>query len=79
MTVNPGLTDTEGFPQERFLSHPVLRHAVVGPERVANAIVTGLLERRREIFVPAYYRVATALQGLAPATTSRLASRRGPG
>jgi short-subunit dehydrogenase len=79
MTVNPGLTDTEGFPQERFLSHPVLRHAVVGPDRVADAIVTGLLERRREIFVPAYYRVAAALQGLAPATTSRLASRRGPG
>jgi uncharacterized protein len=79
LTVNPGLTHTEGFSQERFLAHPVLRHAVVGPERVADAVIDGLLERRREIFVPAYYRVAAALQGLLPATTSRLASKRAPG
>jgi hypothetical protein len=75
-TVNPGLTHTEGFPQDEFLQHPVWRHAVIGPERVADAIVDALRFRRREVFVPGYYRLATALQGLAPSTVSRLAGRR---
>lgn len=76
ITVNPGLTDTEGFPQERFLAHPVWRHAVVSPERVAAAIVDALDRRSTEVTVPGYYRLATALQGLVPATVTRLASRR---
>ncbi|MCL4290224.1 MAG: SDR family NAD(P)-dependent oxidoreductase [Thermoleophilia bacterium] len=79
VTVNPGLTDTEGFPQDRFLDHPVWRHAVVSAERVAAAIVAALDSGRGEIFVPGYYRAATALQGLAPGTVTRLASRRPPG
>ena len=62
-TVNPGLTQTEGFPQDRFLAHPVLRHAVVTPERVADAIVTALVRDRREVFVPGYYRVGGILAG----------------
>jgi short-subunit dehydrogenase len=78
-TVNPGLTHTEGFPQDGFVSHPVWRHAVVGPERVADAILDALRHDRAEVFVPSYYRIATALQGLAPATVARLASRRRPG
>jgi len=73
-TINPGLTHTEGFPQDAILANRVLRHAVVEPERVADAIVTALAADRREVFVPGYYRVAAALQGLAPATISRLAS-----
>jgi short-subunit dehydrogenase len=79
LTVNPGLTHTEGFPQDRFLGHRVFRHAVVTPERVAEAIVDALLRGRSEVFVPGYYRLATALQGLAPSTVVRLASRRLPG
>lgn len=75
-TVNPGLTQTEGFPQDRFLSHPVLRHAVVTPERVADAIVTALVRDRREVFVPGYYRAASILAGLVPGTVARLAARR---
>jgi short-subunit dehydrogenase len=78
-TVNPGLTHTEGFPKDRFLSHRVLRHAVTSPEHVADAILGALARDRRETFVPAYYRAAAALQGLAPATYVRLASRRATG
>jgi short-subunit dehydrogenase len=79
LTVNPGLTHTEGFPQDRILRHPYLRHAVVTPEAVADAIVRALRAGRREMFVPGYYRAAAVLQGLAPTTVVRLASRRGPG
>jgi short-subunit dehydrogenase len=76
LTVNPGLTHTEGFPQDRFLAHPVWRRTVITPERVAEAIVDALARRRGEITVPAYYRAAAMLQGIAPQTVARLASRR---
>ena len=76
LTVIPGLTHTEGFPQDRFISHPVWRRAVTTPERVADAIVDGIAGGATEVTVPGYYRVASLLQGLAPATLTRLASRR---
>lgn len=78
-TVNPGLTHTEGFPQDAFVAHPVWRHTVVSPERVASAIVHCVEHGRAEVFVPAYYRAATLLQALAPGTVARLAARRRPG
>lgn len=78
-TVNPGLTHTEGFPQDAFVAHPVWRHAVVSPERVAAAIVRCIERDRAEVYVPAYYRAAMLLQALAPATVARLAARRRPG
>ena len=76
LTVNPGLTHTEGFPQDRFLAHPVWRRAVVTPERVADAIVAAIADGRTEVTVPGYYRVASLLQGVAPGAMTRLASRR---
>jgi 3-oxoacyl-[acyl-carrier protein] reductase len=78
-TVNPGFTHTEGFPQDSFLAHPVWRHTVVSPERVAAAILDSVERDRPEVFVPGYYRAATLLQAFAPATLARLAARRGPG
>ena len=78
-TVNPGLTHTEGFPQDAYVSHPVFRHAVVSPERVADSILAALAADRREVFVPRFYRLAAAFQGIAPSTYARLASRRPPG
>jgi NAD(P)-dependent dehydrogenase (short-subunit alcohol dehydrogenase family) len=78
-TVNPGLTHTDGFPQDAFVTHPVWRHAVVTPERVASAIVDCVARDRGETFVPGYYRLATLLQAFAPATVSKLAARRRPG
>ena len=79
LTVNPGLTHTEGFPQERFLRRRYARHAVVTPEKVADAVVDALRHGRREVFVPGYYRLAATVSGLAPVTVSRLAGRRAPG
>ena len=73
-TVNPGLTHTEGFPQTEILENRVLRHAVTTPERVADVILAALAHDRREVFVPGYYRLATALQGVAPSAISRLVS-----
>jgi 3-oxoacyl-[acyl-carrier protein] reductase len=77
-TVNPGLTHTEGFPQETFLAHPFWRHAVVGADRVADAILSALDRDQAEIFVPGFYRLAAVLHGIAPATVSRIAARRRP-
>lgn len=77
-TVNPGLTHTEGFPQDVFVAHPVWRRAVVTPERVASAIVEAVARDRPEVFVPGYYRAAALLQAFAPATVARLAARRRP-
>jgi short-subunit dehydrogenase len=74
-TVNPGLTHTEGFPQREAASHPLWRHAVTSPERVADAILHALDRDRPEVFVPGYYRIAAALQGLAPSTVTDLAGR----
>jgi short-subunit dehydrogenase len=79
LTVNPGLTHTEGFPQDRFLGHPLWRRAVVTPEHVADAIVAALARGRSEVTVPGYYRTASILQALAPGAVARLASRRLPG
>jgi short-subunit dehydrogenase len=76
LTVNPGLTHTEGFPQDRFLAHPVWRRAVVTPERVADAIVDAIAGGATEVTVPGYYRFASLLQGLAPGALTRLASTR---
>lgn len=78
-TVNPGLTHTEGFPQDEFLGRPLLRRAVVTPEHVAASIVRAVDRGTAELFVPRYYRIAAALEGVAPTTLGRLASRRRAG
>lgn len=74
-TVNPGFTQTDGFRHDDLLAHPVLRRLVIGPERVADAVLAALALDRRETFVPAGFRLVAALQGLAPSTFGRLASR----
>lgn len=78
-TINPGLTHTEGFPQDRYLAHPLYRRAVVTPELVAETILDALRRDRREVFVPGYYRLASLLQAVAPSAIARAVSRRPPG
>ena len=73
LTVNPGLVETEGFPQERLGR---LQTIVVGPDLVADRIVRALVRGRTEIFVPAWYRPAAWLQSMAPGTLARLRGRR---
>ena len=77
LTVSPGPVATAGFPQAKLLAHPIARHFVVTDEACAAAIVRGLEHRKREIFVPQYWRLAGIAQAIAPQTIARLAARAG--
>lgn len=75
-TILPGYVQTEGFPQQSLLEHPLLRRIVVQPERVAEAIVKAVERGRSEVVVPWFpYRPAIVLHGVAPALVSRLGAR----
>ena len=74
-TVNPGFVETEGFPQRSTLSHPVLRRSVVQPEDVARHVLRVLDRDRRESFFPAWYRVPSIAQALAPGLLARVVAR----
>jgi NAD(P)-dependent dehydrogenase (short-subunit alcohol dehydrogenase family) len=76
-TVNPGFVETEGFPQRSVLRNPLLRRAVVTPERVADHVWDVLTRGRVETFVPAWYRIAPLVQVLAPGVLVRLLVRGG--
>jgi uncharacterized protein len=74
-TVNPGLVQTEGFPQERALQSR-LKRIVVDPDYVAKRIVQAIDHDRRELYVPGWYRLAALAQAVLPVTFSRLGARR---
>lgn len=74
-TVNPGLVETEGFPQRAALRSPWLRRVVIGSDEVAERILASVRDDRTEIFVPGWYRALALAQALAPGTTARLAGR----
>jgi NAD(P)-dependent dehydrogenase (short-subunit alcohol dehydrogenase family) len=76
LTVNPGLVETPGFPQRGVLRSRLLERAVVDPDYVARRIVRAVERDRREIFVPAWYRVPALAQWLAPGLVSRALARR---
>ncbi|MDQ1476680.1 MAG: uncharacterized protein QOE62_1909, partial [Actinomycetota bacterium] len=72
-TVKPGFVETEGFPQS-WLPLPV-RRLVIGPEKVADHVVTSVERGRGETTVPRYYAIAGVLQALFPNLLARLLSR----
>jgi short-subunit dehydrogenase len=74
-TVNPGLVETEGFPQASALRSALLRRLVVGPEHVAQHVLEVLEHDKRETFVPRWYRAAAVAQAIAPGLVARLSSR----
>jgi uncharacterized protein len=74
-TINPGLVQTEGFPQERALQSR-LKRIVVGPDYVAKRIVRSIQHDRGELFVPGWYRLAALAQAALPVTFGRLGARR---
>jgi len=76
-TVNPGLVETEGFPQASALRSALIRRVVVGPEHVARHVLKVLKRDKGETFVPRWYRVGALAQALAPGLVARLASRAG--
>jgi short-subunit dehydrogenase len=76
-TVNPGLVETEGFPQASTLRSALVRRLVVSPEHVARHVLKAVKHDRTETFVPRWYRVLAVAQALAPGLVARLLSRGG--
>jgi short-subunit dehydrogenase len=74
-TVNPGLVETEGFPQAARLRSALLRRLVVGPEHVARHVLKAVKRDKTETFVPRWYRAAAIVQALAPGLIARRSSR----
>jgi short-subunit dehydrogenase len=71
----PGFVETPGFPQRAALSSRFLRRSVIEPEVVADRVVRALRGRKRELFVPRWYRGFAHLQALAPGEVGRLTAR----
>jgi short-subunit dehydrogenase len=69
-TVLPGFARTEGFPEPAVLPR-LLEWTVIQPERIVRAILSAVEHDRREVFVPWWFRIPAALQGVAPSTFSR--------
>ena len=74
-TVNPGLVETEGFPQRNVLASRLLRRLVIEPDDVARHVLHVIDHNRRETFVPRWYRVALLAQALAPGLVARFSAR----
>jgi uncharacterized protein len=68
-TVKPGFVETEGFPQS-WLPAPA-RRLVIGPERVAEHVVSSLERHRGETTIPRYYAVTALLQTVMPNVLAR--------
>jgi NAD(P)-dependent dehydrogenase (short-subunit alcohol dehydrogenase family) len=77
-TVNPGPTETDGFPQTRLLENHWSRRVVIQPDRVADVVVRVVERGKTETFVPPAFRLAAAASALVPGTMTRLGVRRGP-
>ena len=73
-TVNPGLVETEGFPQ-RGRRGVIGSRLVVDPPFVVARLLDAVDKDRREIVVPRWYRPATWVQALAPGLVARARSR----
>jgi len=72
-TVLPGFVVTEGFPHPRFWETRLGRRFVVGPERVAAAIVGAVEKGKDEVTVPWFpYRLAPLAEALFPTLTTRV-------
>jgi short-subunit dehydrogenase len=73
--VNPGPVATRGFPQGALLGSRWGRLLVIDAERCAERLLAAADRRAPEVYVPQWWRIATALQGAAPGLTARLAAR----
>ncbi|MEX2211684.1 MAG: SDR family oxidoreductase [Gaiellaceae bacterium] len=77
-TVNPGFVHTEGFPNRDRSRNPLWRRLVIGPDRVAEHIVSVVGTERVETYVPWWYRPAAILQAIAPGVLAHRLSRYQP-
>jgi short-subunit dehydrogenase len=72
--VLPGFVQTEGFPANELRAHPLLRHIVSTPDRVAEAILDAGPRGKAERYVPRYYWIAAAARVLMPTVVRRATS-----
>ena len=73
MHTETGFVETEGFPQSS-LPRP-LRRFVIGPEKIAEHVVTSVERGRGETTVPRYYAIGGVLQALFPNVLARVLGR----
>jgi NAD(P)-dependent dehydrogenase (short-subunit alcohol dehydrogenase family) len=73
-TINPGLIETEGFPQ-RGLRGRLADLIVADPPLVAERLLAAVDKDRTEIFVPRWYRPAAWVQALFPGTVASARAR----
>jgi short-subunit dehydrogenase len=73
--VNPGPVPTPGFRQGALLRSCWGRLLVIDAERCAERLLAAADRRAVEVYVPQWWRLATALQGVSPALTARIAAR----
>jgi short-subunit dehydrogenase len=73
--VNPGPVPTPGFRQSALLRSRWGRLLVIDAERCAERLLAAADRRVPEVYVPQWWRIATALQGAAPGLTARVAAR----
>ena len=73
--VNPGPVPTPGFPQGALLRSRWGRLLTVDAERCAERLLAAADRRAVEVYVPQWWRIATALQGAAPGLTALVAAR----
>jgi hypothetical protein len=76
-SVLPGFVETPGFPQRKRFGF-LMRSVVVDPEFVARRTVDAVEHKKREIFVPRWYRPAAWVQVLAPGLLMRRGRRGSP-
>ena len=72
-TIMPGFVVTEGFPHPRFWTTRLGRRFVVGPERVASAVLAAVEKGKDEVVVPWFpYALAPVAQALLPTLSTRV-------
>ena len=72
-TVLPGFVTTPGFPHPKVFGSWIGRPFVVGPDRVAEAVLSAIERGKAEVVVPWFpYRLGAVAQALLPTLTTRV-------
>ncbi len=72
-TVLPGFVTTPGFPHPKVFGSWIGRPFVVGPDRVAEAVLAAIERGKAEVVVPWFpYRLGAVAQALLPTLTTRV-------
>jgi short-subunit dehydrogenase len=72
-TILPGFVTTPGFPHPKIFAGPLGRPFVVGPERVAEKVLSAVDRGKAEVVVPWFpYGLGAMAQAIAPSLTTRV-------